>query len=117
MANQVNVINATNNVAVSNPTISVTPQVVQHTVTLGGNTTTVNVATQNVTVRSVENPVAVSVQSATIGVISGGVQGPEGAQGPVGPQGPTSGDEITVLNKAERKDVVEDSPGVGDLMV
>lgn len=117
MANQVNVTNAPNIVAVSNPTVSVIPEIVQHTVTLGGKTTTVNVATQNVTVRSVENPVAVSVQSATIGVVSGGVQGPEGAQGPTGPQGPTSGDEITVLNKTERKDIVEDVPSTGDLTI
>ena len=64
------------------------------------------------TLRLVETPVAVSVISDTISVISGGIQGP---QGPAGVD--ATSDEIIVLNKAERRDTVEDVPSVGDITV
>ena len=78
---------------------------------------TLSLSNPNVAMQVVSMPVAVSVETTTIGVVTAGVQGPEGALGPIGPQGPTSGDEISVLNKAEQKNTVEDSPGIDDITV
>ena len=135
MANKVTIATTTNKVVVNNQSTVVQPQVIEQNVvavnnpnlvqiadidtavTVGNIVHTVSASNAQVTLKLIQNPVAVSVQSATIGVITGGIQGPEGAQGPTGPQGPTSGDEITVLNKTERKDVVEDSPSVGDITI
>jgi hypothetical protein len=112
MVNAVNITNTLNKVIVTSPVTTVTPENIDHTVVVDGTTHVLSVSSPNVTLRVVQNPVAVSVQSATIGVVTGGVQGP---QGPPGLD--ATSDEIIVLNKAERQDTVEDTPTAGDITV
>ncbi len=117
MPNAVTIGSTTNKVIVNSPATLVIPQNLDHTVTVGNTVHTLSVATPKVTLQLVQTPVAVSVQSDTIGVITAATQGPQGIQGPAGPPGTGTGDEINVLNKAERQDTVEDAPGVGDITV
>ena len=70
-----------NNVTVSSATTLVQPVVVTTNVTLDGETTKLRIQQNEVILRLVETPVAVSVQPATISVISACQQGPAGADG------------------------------------
>ena len=123
MSNSVALTTTKNSVSVTGLTTLVEPLTTDVTVVVAGSPTTITVNDTKVNLSVAETIVAVTVQSDTISVISAATQGPQGpvgSQGPVGttgPQGPTSGDEFSVLNKAERNDTVEDAPATGDITI
>lgn len=123
----ITVLGTTNTVEVTNISTLVAPQIVDNTVSVSPTPVTVQGPGDGATASSQpivhtltidnpavsltlsETPVAVSVQSAIINVVTGGIQGPQGPPG-------LTGDEL-LLTKTERKDLVEDSPATGDITV
>ena len=108
----VTVTPTTNRVAFTNATTRVTPVTIDHQVTVDNVVQNITVDTKQVTLSLVNTPLSVNVQNVQTKVVSAAIQGP---QGPAGAGG--GGDEIAVLNKAERSDTVEDSPSAGDITV
>lgn len=101
----VEVTNVTNQVAVSSARVVVSPVIVNNQVTAPNITQVINAANTQVNLRLVQTSLAVNVQSDTINILAVGIQGPAG---------PLS-NEISVLNKAERKDTEENTPSAGDI--
>lgn len=114
-SNVVTVDNRCNTVALNSITTTVSPVVKINTVTLDNSGVSVEVVTNSITLAVSTTLVSVAIQSPVVSVIAIGSQGPQGIQGPSGNEG--TGDEISVLNKAEQKDTIEDSPSVGDITV
>lgn len=104
--NTVAVTQTPNTVSLTPTITTVTPQIVTNTVSVNGQGTQVQVPTQNVTLTAVQNPVTVTVQAVTIGVVTAAIQGPAGVS-----------DEVILLTKATRRDVVEDVPSPGDITI
>ncbi len=73
------------------------------------------VLTESVTLVLDDNSLVIEVPDDTQSVQTIGFVGPAGAAGADGADATSS--EVIVLNKAERKDVVEDSPSAGDITV
>ncbi len=117
MNNSITAVTVINSISIVGITTLVEPAILNPTVSIDGLPTQVLLSDDKVTVSLVDSPVAVEVQSASISVITGATQGPQGPIGVTGPTGPTNGDEISVLNKSERKNTVEDSPSTGDITV
>jgi len=99
------ITNVTNKVAVNSAQVIVAPVIVNNQVTTPAQVQVITPANTQVALRLVQTAVAVSVQSDTINILAVGIQGPAG---------PLS-NEISVLNKAERTDTVENIPAVGDI--
>ena len=101
----VSVQNVTNQVAVNSSQVVVAPVIVNNQVVTPAQVQVISPANTQVNLRLVQTALAVNVQSDTINILAVGIQGPAG---------PLS-NEISVLNKAERKDTVENTPGAGDI--
>lgn len=117
MDTSVSAVNTVNSVSIAATTVLVEPAISKPTISIEALSPQVLLSNDEVTLSIVDSPVAVEVQSTSISVVTGATQGPQGPIGVTGPQGPTNGDEISVLNKAERKDTIEDTPSAGDITV
>lgn len=101
----VSLTSVTNKVAVSSAQVVVSPVIVKNQVVVPNQVQVITADNTQVNLRLVQTALAVNIQSDTINILAVGIQGPAG---------PLS-NEINVLNKAERKDTEENTPGAGDI--
>ena len=99
------ITNVTNKVAINSSQVVVAPVIINNQVVTPAQVQVISPDNTQVNLQLVQTALAVNVQSDTINILAVGIQGPAG---------PLS-NEISVLNKAERTDTVENIPAAGDI--
>jgi len=97
----------TNKVTVNNAQTVVSPVIINNQVTTPAQVQVITPNNTQVSLKLVQTSLAVNVQSDTINILAVGIQGPAGPESNV----------ISVLNKAERTDTVENIPAAGDITI